>query len=212
MNKHKWTARYTSIPRAIPPPPCTPKDSVISARIKPIFIGILRFAAASMTSVTHAKIGYIFRCVWWRHFSWYWRRYCSWLPLRKEKSREMELLKERFEWFAAFCYSQWRCRPNDLIVEAKKKLLSMVRYHELLRHEDHVCGISNREKCVPADYRRHSPTWNSSRNSFFFPFSSTPLHPCSNFFRHFRRQCQRDRELEILRSEDTRRESLDDWL
>lgn len=124
----------------------------------------------------------------------------------------MELLKERFEWFAAFCYSQWRCRPNDLIVEAKKKLLSMVRYHELLRHEDHVCGISNREKCVPADYRRHSPTWNSSRNSFFFPFSSTPLHPCSNFFRHFRRQCQRDRELEILRSEDTRRESLDDWL
>lgn len=36
-------------------------------------------------SVTH-----IFLCVWWRHFSYHWRRYCGWLPLERKESREMD--------------------------------------------------------------------------------------------------------------------------
>lgn len=40
--------------------------------------------------------------------------------VRKERAERNGLLKERFEWFAAFCYSHWSSRPNDLIVEVKR--------------------------------------------------------------------------------------------
>lgn len=83
--------------------------------------------------------------------------------VRKERVERNGLLKERFEWFAAFCYSHWCSRPNDLIVEAKR---SCSRWFVIIRHVNHVLRYYLRREQRPGHFGHDSFSCSSRQESF----------------------------------------------